>query len=250
MVLYHAIEVDGVGDLAEPPQPAAELWRRVETAAYRHLLHGAATSPVASDIRVERTTSVSDAVVAFVKAQRPDLTVMATHGRGAIAHFMLGSIAERVLREARTPLLCVREPEHGAALPYRRILVPTDLSPASRRAFPLAGLLARAFGAEVLALHAVDVHARTTWGVTELMESLVPSEEALFRFLQPDFAGVRVLPRVLLGVAGDSITRTAREERADLIVMSTRGHDSLADRVFGSQAERVVRTASCPVLVA
>src|SRR5262245_58184850 len=121
MVLYHAIEVDGVGDLAEPPQPAAELWRRVETAAYRHLLHGASTSSVRSDIRVERTTSVPDAVVAFLKAQRPDLTVMATHGRGAIAHFMLGSIAERVLREARTPLLCVRAREHGAALPYRRI---------------------------------------------------------------------------------------------------------------------------------
>ena len=42
----------------------------------------------------------------------------------------------------------------------------------------------------------------------------------------------------------------AREERADVIVMATRGHDSLADRVVGSNTERVVRHASCPVLVA
>ena len=43
---------------------------------------------------------------------------------------------------------------------------------------------------------------------------------------------------------------TARLEKADLIVMSTRGHDSLSDRVMGSNTERVVRHAPCPVLVA
>jgi nucleotide-binding universal stress UspA family protein len=250
LVLYHAIEVDSAADLGDPPQPARELWRRVELAAHEHLSHRSAHASVASEIRIERTRSVPRAVVAFVQAQRPDLTVMATHGRGGIASFMLGSIAERVLREAQAPLLCVRASEHGTALRYRRILVPTDLSQASRLAFPLAGLLARAFGAEVLALHAVDLRARATSGVTDVMESMVPSEEAVLRFFQPDFAGVRVLPRVQLGAAGDAITRMAHDERVDLIVMSTRGHDSLSDRVFGTHTERVVRTASCPVLVA
>jgi len=42
----------------------------------------------------------------------------------------------------------------------------------------------------------------------------------------------------------------ARVEKADLIVMSTRGHDSFADRILGSNTERVVRHAPCPVLVA
>jgi nucleotide-binding universal stress UspA family protein len=250
LVLYHAIEVDSAADLGDPPQPARELWRRVELAAHEHLSHRSAQASVASEIRIERTRSVPRAVVGFVQAQRPDLTVMATHGRGGLASFVLGSIAERVLRVSRTPLLCVRAPEHGTALRYRRLLVPTDLSPASRHAFPLAVLLARAFGAEVLALHAVDLHARVTSGVTDVMERMVPSEEALLRFFQPDFAGVRVLPRVQLGGAGDAITRLAHDERVDLIVMSTKGQDSFADRVFGTHAERVVRTASCPVLVA
>jgi len=250
LVLYHAVQVDSVEDLGDPPQPTRELWRRVELAAHEQLSHRSAHAACASEVRIERTRLASKSLVAFVQSQRPDLTVMATHGRGGLAHFVLGSITERVLREARTPLLCVRAPEHGMALPYRRILVPTDLSPASRTAFPLAALLARAFGAEVVALHAVDFVAKGTSGLASIMESQVPSEEALVRFLQPDFAGVRVLPRVQLGTAGDAITRTAREERADVIVMSTRGHDSLADRVFGSQTERVVRTASCPVLVA
>jgi nucleotide-binding universal stress UspA family protein len=248
LILYHAIQVESAGGLEE--QPEREFWRRLELSAHEQLVHSSASARVPSNILIERTASAPQSLVAFVQAHKPGLTVMATHGRGGIAHFMLGSITERVLLETRSPLLCVRALEHGMALPYRRILVPTDMSPASRRAFPLAGLLARAFGAEVLALHAVDVRAKATLGVTELMESLVPSEEALFGFFQADFAGVRVLPRVLLGVAGDSITRTAREERCDLIVMSTNGHDSLADRLFGSQTERVVRTASCPVLVA
>jgi nucleotide-binding universal stress UspA family protein len=82
------------------------------------------------------------------------------------------------------------------------------------------------------------------------MESRVPSEEALLRFLEPDFTGLRVLPRVLIGAAWEGIIETARAERADVIVMSTHGHDSLSDRVLGSHAERVVRSAPCPVIVA
>jgi nucleotide-binding universal stress UspA family protein len=54
---------------------------------------------------------------------------------------------------------------------------------------------------------------------------------------------------VELGSAWDRIVETARSERADLIVMSTHGHDSLADRLLGSHTERVVGHAPCPVLV-
>ncbi|MBI3932039.1 MAG: universal stress protein [Acidobacteria bacterium] len=249
LVLYHAVEVDDSKSVGDPPQPAREVWRRVELAAHEHMARRVAGLAVGSEIRMERTTSVHEALVAFVRARHADLTVMATHGRGGFAHLVLGSVTETVLHHARTPVLCVREPEHGVALPYRRVLVPTDLSEASRRAFPLAALLARAFDAEVLAVHAVGLRTGATSGVTDVVESRVPSEEAVLAFLQPDFAGVRVAPRVELGSAWDRITETARQDRADVIVMSTHGPDSLTDRVLGSHAERVVRHAPCPVLV-
>ena len=76
------------------------------------------------------------------------------------------------------------------------------------------------------------------------------SESTLWKYFQEDFAGLPVTAQIHKGPVWDRIVHTARLERADLIVMSTRGHDSLADRVVGSNTERVVRHAPCPVLVA
>jgi nucleotide-binding universal stress UspA family protein len=163
---------------------------------------------------------------------------------------MMGSVTERVLQRTPCPVLCVREPEHGVALPYRRILVPTDLSEDSRHAFRLAAAIARAFSAEIIALHVPAVPiGRTTAGVTEAVEAAVPSEAALAAFLMPEFVGVRVVPRIVFGSAWARIPAVAHDERVDVIALSTHRRDSLADRVLGTHAERVVREAPCPVLV-
>jgi nucleotide-binding universal stress UspA family protein len=61
---------------------------------------------------------------------------------------------------------------------------------------------------------------------------------------------VRVRPQVLFGNPGEKIVETARNERADLIVITTHGHDSLSDRITGSHADHIIRQAPCPVLVA
>jgi nucleotide-binding universal stress UspA family protein len=248
MTLYHVVEVSprhGQG----PSNREEETWRRAAKSAREHLDYRADGLRIPTAIVVEREASAGQALVAHIHRTLPDLTVMATHGRSGLAHLLVGSVTEMVVQQGRCPVLCVREPDHGVALPYRRILVPTDLSAGSRRAFPLAALLARAFEAEVLALHVVGVTApRLLLGVSYAVEAS-PSEEAVRLFLDPDFRDVRVTPRVLLGSAWDQIVETARTERVDLIVMSTHGHDSLADRVVGSHAERVVRHAPCPVLL-
>jgi len=51
------------------------------------------------------------AIVEYAKTERIDLIVMGTHGRGAVAHFLVGSVAERVVRSAPCPVLTVRSPE-------------------------------------------------------------------------------------------------------------------------------------------
>jgi nucleotide-binding universal stress UspA family protein len=175
---------------------------------------------------------------------------MATHTRHGLTQLVPGSVTEAALGAAGVPVLCVREPDHGVGLPYRRVLVPTDMSEASRRAFRMAALLADQFGAEVVALHVAPVAAaHSLAGLPELMETRVPSEEDVWRFLLPELLGLRVAPRVRLGSAWGWITRLAHEDKADVIVMSTHGHDSLGDRVLGSHTERVLRSAPCPVLV-
>jgi nucleotide-binding universal stress UspA family protein len=228
--------------------PESEAAVRAERLAAERLEDQAARLTVPHGVVVYTRTSAAGALVKYMRVTRPDLTVMATHGRDGLSHLVLGSVAETVLRRAGRPMLCVREPDHGIALPYRRILVPTDLSQMSRRAFPMAALLARAFEAEIIAVHVASYPTSASLsGIPRSVEAAV-DEERVWTFLQPECAGLRVTARVLAGSAADRIVESAAAESADIIVMPTRDHHALAARVLGSHTERVVRRASCPVL--
>jgi nucleotide-binding universal stress UspA family protein len=246
LVLLHVIPPGPVGPGIRVPEGR----RRATRAAREKLERWASGLGCRQCVVVAPADSVPRALLRCVRGGAPDLVVMATHGREGLAHAFLGSITESLIRHGRTPVLCVREPAHGVAVPFRRILVPTDLSPESRWPFALGATIARGFDSEVLALHVGHVGDGSLVGVTAAVESSLPSEAALRDFLWPEFAATRVTARVALGSAADQIIQTARAEKADLIVMSTHGHDSLRDRVLGSQTERVVRAAPCPVLVA
>jgi len=247
LTVYHAVETfEGVyPDLTFGI--SQELSRGAEKAAVAVLGAAVKGADTRTSVKVEQVRSATEAVVEMVLGRRADLTVMATHGRRGLSHMVLGSVTEEVVQRAHSPVLCLR----GAApTAYRRILVPTDLSLASRLAFPMAALLARTFGAEVIGLHvAPPVTAATLSGIPERPRP-VPSEAALWEFYQADFAGLPVTAQVYIGTAWDHIVRTAQVEAADLIVMATRGHDSLSDRILGSNTERTLRRAPCPVLVA
>jgi nucleotide-binding universal stress UspA family protein len=137
-----------------------------------------------------------------------------------------------------------------------RILVPLDFSPASMEALDYTVSLAKQFRA---AVHLVHVHpvdeAASMPGAAHL---LLQSAEAIER-LNDELAGIhrkRVEPfcpencHIRGGRPYEQIIRLAREIAADLIVLSTRGHSGLKHLLLGSTAERVVRGAPCPVLVA
>jgi nucleotide-binding universal stress UspA family protein len=246
LTVYHAVEVPDPSYAHWAFNRGREIWEHVEQTARDVLARRMEGLGVKHQLCVERASSAQHALLSFMRRSQPDLTVMATHGREGLQHFLLGSVTERVFRHAFRPVLCVRESAHGGGLPYRRILVPTDLSLASRLAFPIAAFLARAFKAEVIAVHVTGAPGQALAG--EAREA--PTEAWLWKFFQPDFPGIDVTAQVHGGPVWERIVETARVEKADLLVMSTRGHDSLADHVVGSNTERVVRHAPCPVLVA
>jgi len=175
------------------------------------------------------------------------LIVMATHGREGPGRWLLGSVTEAIIRRHR-PVLSVRR---ARALPYRRILVPTDFSAESQLAFPIASFFATAFEAEVLALHVVPPATEAARArLPRPPGPSVPSEALLSDFFQADCWRVPFRAQIQTGPVWERIVQTAAAEQADLIVMATRGHDSWSDRVLGSNSERVMRHAPCPVLVA
>lgn len=141
------------------------------------------------------------------------------------------------------------------AFKIERILVPLDFSPASMKALDYAVSLAKQFRATIHLLH---VHppdeAAAIPGAAHL---LLQSAEAIER-LNEELAGIhrkRVEPfcpqncHIRGGRPYQEIIGLAREIAADLIVLSTRGHSGLKHLLLGSTAERVVRGATCPVLV-
>ena len=78
-------------------------------------------------LRAEAAVIVSNtpayAIVDYAQKANVDLIVMGTHGRGAVAHLLLGSVAERVVRTAPCPVLTVRHPEHEFVLPDALVAV-------------------------------------------------------------------------------------------------------------------------------
>ena len=138
-----------------------------------------------------------------------------------------------------------------------RILVPTDFSADAEAAFRYALDLAKPFGATVELLHVVeDPLAAGMWSaefytaeIAGLNVNLVKDAEARLRGIAGDAkAPLRVMSEVRIGPAFATILDTAREDRADLIVMGTKGRTGLAHLLMGSVAERVIRLAPCPVL--
>ncbi len=250
LVLYHAVQIPDHRQAHWAFAHEHEVWETAERHARECLLRRAETLKVSHRVIVERRVSVHRSLLEMIRATQPDLTVLATHGREGLSHLLLGSVAEKVVQHAFRPVLCVREPDHGLALPYKRILVPTDFSLGSRLAFPMAALFARSFEAEVVAVNVTPSPSLAVLAGAAAPAPPAVSECTLWKYLQEDFAGLPVTAQVHKGSVWDRIVHVARVERADLIVMATRGHDTLADRVVGSNTERVVRHAPCPVLVA
>lgn len=192
--------------------------------------------------------------------QRTDLIVIASHGLGGLKHALIGSTSESVVRRAPCPVLTVREgtlktdTEQRPAFAPRRILVPTDFSAASKKAFPYAIALARKFEASLTLVYVVPGH----WPVEMIHIGIVLEEQRMLsearkqlpRFREAELdPHVHVETLVLHGSAAHEICAAAKSQSADLIVISTHGHTGLRRFAVGSVTENVVRHACCPVLV-
>jgi nucleotide-binding universal stress UspA family protein len=255
VTLFHALEMPpgGYEGLMDFQDDARGRWA---AKVRQELCHRARTLTVPHEIVVDEGHvgghSLADlAVLAAIERIRPDLTVMATRSRKGFASWFVGSVTHQVVQHADRPVLCVRPSRHGVAPPYRRVLVPTDLSAASRRAFALASFMARSFEGDVTALHVSPPRPLAVLtGVPGSGAPPVPTDEDVRRFVLPELADLPVAGNVYVtGAPWYRIVQTAEDHQTDLIVMSTQGRDSIRDGIVGSTTERVLRHAPCSVLV-
>jgi len=141
-------------------------------------------------------------------------------------------------------------------LNLKKILVPIDFSGMSKHAFQYALRFAEQFGCEIGLLHVVE--PETVIAGTPLAVDIFAQPEEDTADAEAELASLTASSRsrrisfrsaVRIGHAPNEITKAAKEMDVDLIVIATHGYTSWRHLCIGSTAERVVRTAPCPVLV-
>ena len=139
----------------------------------------------------------------------------------------------------------------------RRILHPTDFSPASRAAFKRAVEMAKADRAQLLLVHVlapplpIAGEGYISPSVYEDLENSARKyAEKHLSVLQAKArkSGVKAVALLLEGVVHEEIARAAKSKKADLIVIGTHGRTGLAEFFLGSVASRVAAVAPCPVM--
>jgi len=190
--------------------------------------------------------------VSVAREIHADLIVMGTHGRTGFQRWVLGSVAETVLRRAPCPVLTVppRAPDHPGSMFFKRILCATDFSPASEAAVRYAANLAAEADGSLFLVHVVDrpgppePHGNGhppdfECAAGDQLRRAVPAEAR-------DWCEVQEI--VARGKAAPEILRLAAAHEVGLIVMGIHGRSVLDLMAFGSVTDQIVREAACPVL--
>lgn len=178
-----------------------------------------------------------DGILAAASRLGADWIALGTHGRTGVNRWLLGSVAERVLRASNLPVLTARAPAQAArAVSIRRILCPVNDSELARRSLQLAALLAKTLDAELTALHVREAGAPSR--IADLCAWIPPQERALCRIQEVEREGE----------AAEEILKAAGETACDLLVVGARHRTFFDSTVLGTTTVRVVRHAPCPVL--
>jgi len=143
----------------------------------------------------------------------------------------------------------------------KKILVPVDYSKTSATAFDVAFDIAKKSGAEIIAMNVVEEITTESYRVTGewhkadwedrifTFELLKKSKVQLEKLVNdPKYAAVKITGEQRVGNPYHGITTIVTEKKVDLVVMGTRGHTKLEEMVIGTNTEKVVRHARCPVL--
>jgi nucleotide-binding universal stress UspA family protein len=255
LFIQHVIEPVVVLPRVHVSEPLLEQVYAEQTAGAEEKIHELTAKHSRNGLQYEGVLErgpVADSILQFAEDMKIDLIAMGTHGRRGLDRIVVGSVAERVLRTARCPVLAVHNPTpttpatQGEPIQIRRILFCTDYSDNSPRALEYAFSLACQYKAEISLLHVLERS-----GGDKSLETEKQHELDRLRSLAPDDVQkcVTVAPAVRAGQPYREILEQAVEDQTDLIILGVRGRNALDLALFGSTTYRVIQLGSYPVLV-
>ena len=223
------------------------------------------TDPLCDGLEVEPVIVAGDPAREIANAVRDsdiDLVTVVTHGRRGLARALWGSTAEEIIAEAPCPVLTIKPPQrdfvehrgHDTEINLNRILLATNFRPSSIAATNLARELAAGTKAELHAVYVIgDYFEQISVMFPDGARAALARMRAEVSDRMKSFAGEgdgRVTTHIAEGRPDAESVGLAEKTDADLIVIGTSVHASLfgGAAVLGSEIERVVRNAPCPVL--
>jgi nucleotide-binding universal stress UspA family protein len=218
---------------------------RLETDRYMHAVENRLAG---EGFRVRRAVVegvAADTILEVADREKPSLIAMSTHGRSGLSRFVLGSVAEKVLRASAYPVLLVRSfaghaPVRPVELPFKRVLVPVDGSELSLRVVPALAEILKPADARAVLLHVTEQPA-PHW-----TPSNVPFEKAAHELGD---ACIPATHEVRVGDPATEILKACHDLHCDMIAMTTHGRTGLSRWVLGSVTEKVLRHSEVPLLV-
>jgi len=190
------------------------------------------------DVEVRAESCLGDpasAIISHAVSDRSDLIAMTTHGRSGLRRLLMGSVTEKVLRQAPFPLITCRP---GCRMEGWAHVVALDGSPRAESILDDILPLTRLLGAT---LHLLHVRSGPT--ASDAASSLKRAARHCIE------AGAQVIAEIREGAPTREILRYAEEVRAGLVALATHGRTGLDRALMGSVAEEVLRKTTCPVLL-
>ena len=202
----------------------------------------------------------------YAAAIDADLVVMTTHGRGGLARFWLGSVADSFVRHSHVPVLLIHPSEAADSpvqvpqIPPRKICVALDGSPYAEQVLGPALAIEASASTEYLFVQIVDAMIVASAPFTpELLQqnlSLTAARQKEAQWYLEKLAaplraqGYRIQTRVIVDPQPAlAILRAAREYKSDVIALATHGHGGVRRLLLGSVADKVLRATDRPILL-
>ena len=191
------------------------------------------------------------------------LLAMATHGRSWVHRWLLGSVAEKILRATANPLLLIRPNESSDSegeASLKSVVVPLDGSALAESVLPMVADFAKKLDLEVVLLRAYDLpYSAVTFGHVyygfDVQKLMSQTKDLAREYLEKKATEIKELGIDNVscvtkeGLGADEIIKLAGESPDCLIAMCSHGRSGVSRWVLGSVTETVVRHTSNPVLV-
>ncbi|MGE5109656.1 MAG: universal stress protein [Acidobacteriaceae bacterium] len=193
---------------------------------------------------------VADTVLALSESRAIDLLVVGTRGHRRIERLLLGSVAEKLSRQARCPVFVVPESafSYGSEISLNTILCPTNFSDRSKAALKHGWEMAKMFSGRMLLLHVVE---GSTPSRADRIQQRMVTEQRLSRLsslVSNGAASPEIELTVEFGSIAQSIARVAAERGASLVVLSIERNKPVVAHLPPTITYSVAQQVSCPIL--